>query len=191
VLDNIGDILTIAMSDNARTLRIQTAPATGAIAILPDHLPISTGEPSVVFLDKHVNSVHPKLRTLQPTYSNEEGKFIEPGRRALEAIQETEEMRRRKDLFLAAVTKFETSGKGVKSKVRLDSSTVHRWEDVIAELNRIQDDYNNVKQKGMLGSIRDVLRRFKKHRSPCEQWLKVYALLSFSVNLCIRSLANS
>jgi hypothetical protein len=184
VLDNIGDILTIAMSDNARTLRIQTAPATGAIAILPDHLPTSTGEPSVVFLDKHVNSVHPKLRTLQPTYSNEEGKFIEPGRRALEAIQETEEMRRRKDLFLAAVTKFETSGKGVKSKVRLDSSTVHQWEDVITELNRIQDDYNNVKQKGMLGSIRDVLRRFKKYRSPCEQWLKVYTLSSVPVNLC-------
>jgi hypothetical protein len=92
VLDNIGDILTIAMSDNARALRIQTATDTGAITILPDLLPISTGEPSVVFLDKHVNSVHPKLRMLQPTYSNEEGKFIEPGRRALEAIQETDEL---------------------------------------------------------------------------------------------------
>jgi hypothetical protein len=184
VLDNIGDILTIAMSDNARALRIQTATATGAITILPDHLPIYTGQPSVVFLDKHVNSVHPKLRMLQPTYSNEEGKFIEPGRQALEAIQETNEMRRQKDLFLAAVTKFESSGKGVKSKVQLDSSTVHQWEDVIAELNSIQDVYTGVKHKSMLGSIRDVLRRFRKYRSPCEQWLKVYALPSVPVNLC-------
>jgi hypothetical protein len=184
VLDNIGDILTIAMSDNARALNAKTATATGAIPILPDVLPTSTGEPSVVFLDKHVNSVHPKLRRLQPTYSNEEGKFIQPGRRALEAIQETNEMRRQKDLFLAAVTKFESSGKGVKSKVRLDSSTVHQWEDVIVELNSIQDVYNDVKHKGMFGNIRDVLRQFKKYRSPCEQWLKVYAPPSVSVNLC-------
>jgi hypothetical protein len=173
VLDYIGDILTITMSDNARALSVQIAMATGAISILPDALPTSAGEPSVVFLDKHVNSVHPKLRMLQPTYSNEEGKFVEPGRQALQAIQETDEMRRQKDLFLAAVTKFESSGKGVKSKVRLDSSTVHQWEDVIVELNSMQDVYNNVKQKRMFGSVRDVLRRFKKYRSPCEQWLKV------------------
>jgi hypothetical protein len=172
------------MSDNARALNAQTVTATGFVSVLPDVLPISTGEPSVVFLDKHVNSVHPKLRMLQPTYSNEEGRFIEPGRRALEAIQETNEMRRQKDLFLAAVTKFESSGKGVKSKVRLDSSTVHQWEDVIVELNSIHDVYNDVKHKGMLGNIRDVLRRFKKYRSPCEQWLKVYALPIVPVNLC-------
>jgi hypothetical protein len=176
VLGYIDDILTIAMSDNSRALSVQTSTATMAMSIPPDVLPISTGEPSVVFLDKHVNSVHPKLRMLQPTYSNEEGKFVEPGRQALAAIQETIEMRRQKELFLTAVTKFESSGKGVKSKVRLDSSTVHQWEDVIAELNNIQDGYNNVKQKGMLGKIRDVLRHFKKYRSPCEQWLKVYAL---------------
>jgi hypothetical protein len=188
VLDYIGDILTIAMSDNTRALSVQTVMATGAIPVLPDVLPTSTGEPSVVFLDKHVNSVHPKLRMLQPTYSNEEGKFIEPGRQALQAIQETNEMRRQKDLFLAAVTKFESSGKGVRSKVRLDSSTIHQWEDVIAELNNIQDGYNNVKQKGMLGNIRDVLRRFKKYRSLCEQWLKVSTLpsrASVPVNSCV------
>jgi hypothetical protein len=170
------------MSDNTRAFRARGT--AGVISVVSDVLPTSSGEPSVVFLDKHVNSVHPKLKMLQPTYSNEEGKFIEPGRQALEAIQETNEMRRQKDLFLAAVTKFESSGKGVKSKVRLDSSTVHQWEDVIEELNSIQDVYNNVKQEGMLGSIRDVLRRFRKYRSPCEQWLKVHALPSASVNLC-------
>jgi hypothetical protein len=178
------------MSDNSRAFSVQTATATRTMSILPDVLPTSTGEPSIVFLDKHVNSVHPKLRMLQPTYSNEEGKFIEPGRQALVTIEETSEMRRQKELFLTAVTMFESSGKGVKSKVRLDSSTVHQWEDVIAELNNIQDGYNNVKQKGMLGNIRDVLRRFKKYRSPCEQWLKVHALPSVFVHMCVRSSAD-
>jgi hypothetical protein len=170
---------------------MQNSTTVGAISVVSDALPTSTGEPSVVFLEKHVNDIHPKLKMLQPTYSNEEGKFIEPGRQALKAIQETSEMRRQKELFLMAVTKFESSGKGVKSKVRLDSSTVHRWEDVIGELNSIQDVYNNVKHIGMLGSIRGVLRRFKEYRSPCEQWLKVHTLPSVSVNLCMRSLADS
>jgi hypothetical protein len=170
------------MSDNARAFRARST--AGVISVVSDVLPTSTGEPSVVFLDKHVNNVHPKLKMLQPSYSNEEGKFVEPGRQALVAIQETSEMRRQKELFLTAVTKFESSGKGVKSKVRLNSSTVHQWEDVIAELNSIQDVYNNVKQGGMLGSIRDVLRKFKKYRNPCEQWLKVCALPSVYVHLC-------
>jgi hypothetical protein len=189
VVEYVSNILTLAMGDNRRAISAQGA--AGTISVVSDVLPTSTGEPSVVFLDKHINSVHPKLKLLQPTYSNEEGKFIEPGRQALVAIQETSEMRRQKELFLTTVTKFESSGKGVKSKVRLDSSTVHQWEDVIAELNNIQNGYNNVKQKGMLGNIRDVLRRFKKYRSPCEQWLKVLTLPSAPANSCVQPLADS
>lgn len=165
----------------------QTVMTTGAISVVSETLPTSTGEPSIVFLDRHVNDVHPKLRMLQPTYSNEFGKFIEPGHETLKAIQETSEMRRQKDLFLKAVAKFESSGKGIKSKVRLNSSTVHKWEDVISELNSIQDSYNDTKHEGMLGSTRNILRRCRKYRSQCEQWLKVGDVLDVDLDLSVET----
>lgn len=130
-------------------------------------------EPSVKFLDKHINDVHPKFKQLQPTYSGEDGKFIEPHAQALAPIEETLKMQRQQNLFLQAVAKFEKSSKGVKSTIRLSSSSVHTWEDVITELHNVENAYEQVKSEGPLGRTRHCLRQMKKLRRPCEQWMQV------------------
>lgn len=97
--------------------------ARDGIAIAQAQMSAPSREPSVVFVDRHINDVHPKFQQLQPRYSAEDGKFIEPGDQSMIPIQETGEMRRQKELFLSGVKKFEKSSKGSKTRLKLDKKS--------------------------------------------------------------------
>lgn len=134
-------------------------------------LTVST-EPPVAFLNNHITEVNGKFAELQPIYSPERDKFIEATDKALIPIEETEEMRRQQKLFLESVEKFEKSNKGVDTGIRLQTSAVHTWDDVIKQLKRMEDKYNNLKDVSVLDRTRSCLRQMSHWRKPCERWLQ-------------------
>lgn len=145
-------------------------------ALLLQDTPLSIpplSKPAVTFLGSQINDVHPKFSDLQPTYSIEDGRFVETTQRDLVAIRETQEMQRQKELFAKAVKNFETSRDGTKTGIRLNVDTHHEWSDVIGDLQRIEGSYDKIKDAGASGRVRDCLRRMRRFRPTCEQWIKV------------------
>lgn len=84
---------------------------------------------------------------------------------------------------------------GSEFKTDVTSNSVHTWEEVLEEINRASESYNNV--PGLWGKIRRGFRRFGKNNKAFTAWstllpsqLAYFSILCGGLKLIIRVCAK-
>ncbi|PGH30406.1 hypothetical protein GX50_06842 [[Emmonsia] crescens] len=76
-----------------------------------------------------------------------------------------------KKRFKAAMEAYESTTAGSKFQTDVTTKSVHTWEEVLKEVNKASDDYNDL--SGFWGKIRKGLRSFGKNNKAFEAWASV------------------
>lgn len=66
---------------------------------------------------------------------------------------------------------YESTTAGSKFQTDVTTKSVHTWEEVLKEVNKASDDYNDL--SGFWGKIRKGLRSFGKNNKAFEAWASV------------------
>lgn len=90
------------------------------------------------------------------------------------AVPETEEMKREKDVFEETITKYRQSKAAQQAGATKPTGKQDwNWQDVFEEMDSADKRYRDLDTDGVLGRLRQTIRKFGKFKEPAEGWMRL------------------
>ncbi|WPH01352.1 Hypothetical protein R9X50_00419400 [Acrodontium crateriforme] len=130
--------------------------------------------PSIDFIDNRLANTDPKFVNITGRYDPASQNYVAPTPpgSAIDTFNASS-VQQQKTSFEAAIRKYYESRQGSKlpSVFSTLKTTGFSWDDVIAQANEAEEQYQGLVKKGIVGNLRGRLRNFSKHTDAVKMWM--------------------